>query len=181
MHVALDVTSADSISAAKTRILGSRDSIDVLVNNAAILPLEGRGELGDLDFEAGKRMLDVNTLGPLRVSEAFLPLIERSERRLIVNISSEAGSVGDCWRKDDYFYCMSKAALNMQSAILQNALRDRNIRLLALHPGWMRTDMGGNNADIDPSEASDGIFDLVARCRELDGLYFDCRGMPLHW
>jgi NAD(P)-dependent dehydrogenase (short-subunit alcohol dehydrogenase family) len=180
--VDLDVTSSASIAAAEFAVAERLSSLDVLVNNAAILPTEARGQIGRLDCEAGLRVYDVNALGPLRVTEAFLPMLERGERRLIVNISSEAGSVTDCWRKDDYFYCMSKAALNMQSAILRNALEARGIEVLAIHPGWMRTDMGGQDADIDPTTAAEGIFRITAQRRDREaGIYLDYRGRPMRW
>lgn len=182
LEVVMDVTNAASIAGAKQRICERFSSIDVLINNAAVLLAEGSGPLNALDFEAGLRVYNVNGLGPLRVTAAFLPLLEAGERRLIVNISSEAGSIADCWRKDEYFYCMSKAALNMQSAILRNQLEAQRIEVLAVHPGWMRTDMGGANADIEPAEAADGIFSLVEQSRlGSKGIYFDYRGQAMRF
>lgn len=178
----MDVTKAASIAAAKQHICERFSRIDVLINNAAVLLAEGRGSLDALDFDAGLRVYDVNSLGPLRVTAAFLPLLEVGERRLIVNVSSEAGSIADCWRKDEYFYCMSKAALNMQSAILRNQFEEKRIEVLAVHPGWMRTDMGGANADIEPTEAAEGIFRLVEQSRlGKKGIYFDYRGQAMRW
>jgi NAD(P)-dependent dehydrogenase (short-subunit alcohol dehydrogenase family) len=182
LDIAMDVTDTVSIAAAKQRIGERFSTLDVLINNAGVLLAAGRGPLGELDFEAGLRVYDVNALGPLRVTAAFLPLLEAGERRLILNVSSEAGSIADCWRKDEYFYCMSKAALNMQSAILRNYLEEHKVELLAVHPGWMRTDMGGANADIDPAESAAGIFRLAEQRRLGEkGIYFDYRGQALRW
>ena len=96
------------------------------------------------------------------MTRAFLPLLEESGRATLVNISSEAGSVGKCWRDVGFGYCMSKAALNMQSRILEKYLASKGIKVFAVHPGWMRTDMGGANADIAPREAAQGILKLVS-------------------
>jgi NAD(P)-dependent dehydrogenase (short-subunit alcohol dehydrogenase family) len=77
---------------------------------------------------------------------------------------------------------MSKAALNMQSRILQNYLRPRGFKVLAVHPGWMRTNMGGPNASISPDESAEGIFQLALKEWTADDpIYVDYRGVPLPW
>jgi NAD(P)-dependent dehydrogenase (short-subunit alcohol dehydrogenase family) len=77
---------------------------------------------------------------------------------------------------------MSKAALNMQSRILQNALKPAGFEVLAIHPGWMRTDMGGQEADIHPDEAAEGIFKLALKSNTLGAsMYMDYMGNPLPW
>lgn len=77
---------------------------------------------------------------------------------------------------------MSKAALNMQSKILQNYLKPRGFKILAVHPGWMKTDMGGVEADIHPDEAAEGIFNLAVKNWDPDdAIYMDYRGQPLPW
>lgn len=182
--VPIDVTRADSVRAAAHRVSEETDGLDVLVNNAAILPESGRGTLETTNVEVGLSVFDVNSLGPLRVTQAFLPLLRRGARRLIVNVSSEAGSVGDCWRKDDFLYCMSKSALNMQTAILKNALAPEGFQLLALHPGWVRTTMGGPSASLSPSESAAALLRLIdapAPTDEKAPFYLDYRGEPLPW
>ena len=181
-EIALDVASGESVHAAAAAVAERVSSIDVLVNNAAILPEEGRGALPELAIDVGLKVYDVNALGPLRVTQAFLPLLKKSKRRLIINISSEAGSIGDCWRKDEFLYCMSKSALNMQTMILKNLLAPQGFDLLAIHPGWLRTDMGGPNADIDPKEAAEAIFTLTSQRQKAgSSLYIDYLGRPMHW
>ena len=114
--------------------------------------------------------------------QQFLPLLEKGEHKLILNISSEAGSIADCWRESEFAYSMSKAALNMQSKILQNHLKPRGFKILAVHPGWMRTDMGGADADISPDEAAEGIFNLAVKSWNLDDeIYMDYRAQPMRW
>lgn len=181
-EISLDVTSSSSVNAAAAEVAERFSSIDVLVNNAAILPEQGRGPLPELAIDVGLNVYNVNALGPLRVTQAFLPLLEKGQRRLIVNVSSEAGSIGDCWRKDEFLYCMSKCALNMQTMILKNLLAPQGFDLLAIHPGWLRTDMGGPNADIDPKEAAEGIFRLTNQPRQAGATtYIDYQGRPMHW
>ena len=87
------------------------------------------------------------------MGQQFLPLLEKSGLKLIINILSEAGSVADCRRENQFAYCMSKAALNMQSKILQNYLKPRGFKILAIHPGWIRTNMGGPQAPL-PAEGA---------------------------
>jgi NAD(P)-dependent dehydrogenase (short-subunit alcohol dehydrogenase family) len=180
--IELDVTDPTSVEAAQRVIASQTSAVDVLINNAGVLPAAGRGQLGALAFDVGLHMYNVNALGPLRVTQALEELLRQGSYPLIINVSSEAGSIGDCWRTEEYFYCMSKAALNMQSAILKNYLRSSGIQVLAVHPGWMRTEMGGPEADIDPSEAAAGIYKLSQQrpTPEL-GIYLDYRGRPLHW
>ncbi len=182
-QIPLDVTQLDSVSQAADIVAKLVPALDVLINNAGVM-LETRTPLSELDlarlplFEA----LDVNTFGPLRMVQQFLPLLEKGDHKLILNISSEAGSITDCWRESEFAYSMSKAALNMQSKILQNHLKPRGFKILAVHPGWMRTDMGGAQADISPDEAADGIFNLAVKKWNLDDkIYMDYRAQPINW
>lgn len=178
----LDVTNAREVQAAAETVRALAPALDVLVNNAAVLPEAGRGPLASMNVEIGLEVFDTNALGPLRVTQAFLPLLRAGERKLIVNVSSEAGSIADCWRVEEHLYCMSKAALNMQSAILRNDLGREGFQVLAVHPGWMRTEMGGPNAHIDPIEAAEGIVALVQRSRKPDAAYYvDYRGEPMRF
>ena len=181
--IALDVTQMDSVRQAARRVAELVPALDVLINNAGVM-LETRTPLLELDLTQLPLLetLDVNAFGPLRVVQQFLPLLEKGDRKLIINVSSEAGSIADCWRESEFAYSMSKAALNMQSRILQNYLKPRGFKVLAIHPGWMMTDMGGAGADIHPDEAAEGIFNLVQRDWDPDDeIYLDYRGQPMRW
>ncbi len=181
--IPLDVAQMDSVRRAACRVAELTPSLDVLINNAGVM-LETRTPLPELDLArlALLETLEVNTFGPLRMVQQFLPLLEKGDRRLILNVSSEAGSIGACWRESEFAYSMSKAALNMQSKILQNYLGPRGFKVLAVHPGWMRTDMGGAAADIHPDEAAEGIFNLAVRdWKPDDEIFLDYRGQLLHW
>ncbi len=103
------------------------------------------------------RLFRVNALGPLRVVEAFLPLLEASELKRLCFVSSEAGSVNRAERKSWFGYCASKTALNMGVRLLFNRLRPRGFTFRLYHPGWMRTYMSGDKntvADLEPEQAA---------------------------
>jgi NAD(P)-dependent dehydrogenase (short-subunit alcohol dehydrogenase family) len=182
--IPLDVTLPESIAHAVHQTLEITSALDILVNNAGVHLEKEAASLEELNFGDGhlERTMAVNAFGPLRVVQQFLPLLENGHGKLIVNISSEAGSIADCWRSREFAYCMSKAALNMQSKLLRNYLAPRGYQVLAVHPGWMRTDMGGQSADISPDQAAAGIFDLVRQGHQpSDEIYLDYQAKPLRW
>ena len=157
--------------------------VDILINNAGVhLESEVALEALDLDDSYLAATMAVNAFGPLRVTQQFLPLLERGQGKLILNISSDAGSIADCGGSREFAYCMSKAALNMQSVILQRRVKDDGVKVLAIAPGWMRTEMGGADADLDPSESATGIMAVIAANSDVDGpTYFDYAGKVWEW
>jgi NAD(P)-dependent dehydrogenase (short-subunit alcohol dehydrogenase family) len=182
MIVPMDVTKETEVAKAAAETANRIGSLDILINNAGIHLEKAYLPLEEVDFESILTTFQVNTLGPLRVAKHFSKLLDEGSQKLLVNISSEAGSISDCWRDREYDYCMSKAALNMQSKIMQNYLKPRGIKILDLHPGWMRTEMGGAEADITPEEAAAGIFKLTQKQWSLEeGMYFDYTGKPMNW
>jgi NAD(P)-dependent dehydrogenase (short-subunit alcohol dehydrogenase family) len=152
--ITLEVTDSSSVGEATYNVGKHTDKIDVVINNAAIHNNTSYEILENADIDDSLLVYNVNSLGPLRVVKAFLPLIRKSASAKIVNVSSETGSISTCWREKEFDYCMSKAALNMASKLLSNYLRKDNVTVLAVHPGWMRTDMGGSNAHLDPYETA---------------------------
>lgn len=182
--VPLDVADLESVRRAVRYISKRVSRLDLLINNAGVFPSEGTASLEELDLADAHlhKTMDVNAFGPLRVTQQFLPLLEQGQRRLIVNISSESGSIADSRRKAQFAYCMSKAALNMQSKLLQNYLGPKGFHVLALHPGWVQTDMGGPNAAIPPAASAEGIFALATKpWQPLDEIFMDYTGKPLPW
>lgn len=180
----LDVTSDDQVNAAAQAVAAKTDHIDLLVNAAGILTKNGEKHLEDFDISASMKVFDINSLGPLRMTKAFLPLLKKGEDRVLIDISSEAGSMqtnNNYIRR--YDYCMSKAALNMQCVILQRYLKPDDIKVLAVHPGWMQTSMGGSKATVSPVETAKGIALLAERyAHNLDQpIYFDYNGTPRPW
>jgi NAD(P)-dependent dehydrogenase (short-subunit alcohol dehydrogenase family) len=158
--VPLDVQVVDSAQAAAQAVAAWADHVDVLINNAGVIGTHA--SMGSIrepqDYAGMHRMYDVNALGPLRMVEAFLPLMEHAagQKRLCF-ISSEAGSINRSRRTSWYGYCMSKAALNMAVRILFNHLQPEGFTFRVYHPGWVRSYMSGQKgteADLEPAEAA---------------------------
>lgn len=182
--VDLDVADMDSVRRAARAVAERVRSLDILINNAAVYLEDKKAPLEALDLADGRleRTMAVNAFGPLRVTQQFLPLLRRGSRKMLINISSEAGSVGAAERSREFAYCMSKSALNIQTKLLDNYLRPDGFTVLAIHPGWMRTDMGGPEADLPPESSAAGIFALATRARRAEEpIYLDYQGNPLIW
>ena len=179
----LDVTQMEQIRAARQQVTELTEGLDILINNAGVHLDSKQTVLEEIDLEDTRwsTTIDVNSFGPLRVTQQMLPLMEKGTRKLIINVSSEAGSIADAWRKQEFAYCMSKAALNMQTRLLHNYLQPRGFMVLAVHPGWIRSDMGGPEADISPDEAAAGIFALAEREEPGAEIYLDYQGRALRW
>jgi NAD(P)-dependent dehydrogenase (short-subunit alcohol dehydrogenase family) len=180
----LDVTNMYAVEMAAHWVSQQTRSLDILINNAAVYLEDKKAALEKIDLGGDylEKTMDTNVFGPLRVTQQFLPLLKKGRRKLLMNISSEAGSIADCQRDRELAYCMSKAALNMQTKILHNYLGPKGINVLAVHPGWVRTDMGGKDADISAQESAEGIFKLATRTWKADdAIYLDYQGNPMRW
>lgn len=181
--VVMDVASTESVESAAGMVKSKTPELDMIINNAAIYPEGGLKVLEELDVDNFNKTYNINTLGALRVAKEFAGLLGKGSMKTLVNISSEAGSIGSCNREKEFDYCMSKAALNMESVILQNYLGKRDIKVLALHPGWIRSDMGGPEADLSVEEAAGYVMGVVDRYRkDLGGpIYLDYKGSILKY
>lgn len=181
-----DVTDEAQLRAAFNRIQAISPSLDILINNAAVHLEQNKPDLDELDFSVYLPTFEVNSVAPLMTAVSFLPLLRGGTKKCIINISSEAGSIGSCWRDREYAYCMSKAALNMGMRILQNRLKDEQFRIRLIHPGWVRTDMGGSSADLSPDESAQAVFNQIMSAinspvKDEEPLYIDWQGNPLAW
>ena len=175
----LDVGNPDSVE--KLALALSEQSIDLLINNAGIYGGE-RQSFGDIDYAQWTRVLEVNTLGPYRVSTTLANPVGNSEQRLIVNVSSAMGSIERYTTGGHYIYRSSKAALNMVTVNLAHDLRSRGITVLSVHPGWVRTDMGGSSADISPRTSAAGLRQLISNATIKDsGRFYSWDGSALPW
>ncbi|BER93372.1 SDR family NAD(P)-dependent oxidoreductase [Atrimonas thermophila] len=185
--VPLDVASVQSVKKAAKEIANTTSFIDVLINNAAVYLEKRSGTiLEELCFEDMLRTFDINALGPLRVTHSVINLIMKSTKKMIINISSEAASITNCWRKKEFGYAMSKVALNMQSAILQNHLKEYGVKVLAIHPGYLQTYMLGRKnleADLRPEESAIKIYEnFISQKFDLEGpIFYDYLGRELPW
>jgi NAD(P)-dependent dehydrogenase (short-subunit alcohol dehydrogenase family) len=172
--VAIDVTSEQSLASAATTLRGV--AIDVLVNNAAILPRD-RGPLRE-DLQTFRDTFETNVLGALRVIRAFLPNLKKSRSPTIVNISSREGSISQKRGYDLCSYAVSKAALNSLTRMLASQLFD--ICVVAIAPGWVKTRMGGNQAPLTPEQSASALAKLIGRLTLADsGKFLDYDGQPI--
>jgi NAD(P)-dependent dehydrogenase (short-subunit alcohol dehydrogenase family) len=155
----LDVTDFDQIDALSKKL--DHCCIDVLINNAGIYhDLQSEG-LGQLDYQAWSLSFMINTQAPVKMVEAFLPQLHRSDKKLIVNISSLMGSIGDNSGGGSLLYRSSKAALNATMKSLAIDFKQQSVGVLIFHPGWVKTDMGGANALIDAEQSVAGMRNLI--------------------
>jgi NAD(P)-dependent dehydrogenase (short-subunit alcohol dehydrogenase family) len=165
--VALEVTSPASIAACAAFVREATEALDVLVNNAGILPggvagrLPSSSRLGRMEAEPIVEVFAVNTVGPLMVTQAFLPLLRAGKRPRVVNVSSDAGSITQREKGGSYSYPASKAALNMMTRCLAGDLREDKIIVVSVHPGFVRTDMGGPGAPRVPEETIPSLLRVV--------------------
>ena len=159
--VRLDVTSDASVAAAVAVVERESGRLDVLVNDAGVLLDEGTAPV-DLSPDVLRATLEVNTVGPLRVTRAFAPLLRRGGHGRVVNVSSTAGSLAEMAAETDAFggflapaYAASKAALNALTISFAQTLRADGVLVNAMCPGWVRTAMGGPSAPLGPEEGAD--------------------------
>lgn len=177
-----DVTDEPSIVKAVALIKKETTSIDMLINNSAVLFPGDNVPFEQVDFSVYEATYQVNAIGPLKVAKHVLPLVRRGHKKHIINISSEAGSISNAWRKSEYAYCMSKSALNMASRILQNDVEEDGIKVLAVHPGWFSSDMGTSAAPITPDQSAAKVVSLISKTFDLKGhMYFDLEGNEMSW
>lgn len=177
--IQLDVTDEDSVMKAVDEVKIHVDSLDCIINNAGILNERG-SKIEELDIEACKIAFDINALGPVRVIKHFLPLLKKGERQSIINISTDAASLTNAYN-EDYPYGLSKVALNMLSEKLHIYLKDEDIQVLSVHPGWMKTEMGGENAPLNPIESAEGIYKMAERKKTIESahVFVDYQGRPM--
>ena len=156
--VAMDVTDSESVRNAAIQL---KDVvIDVVINNAGITGISGQ-KTGSVDYDSWARVLNVNTMGPLRVIESFVDHIARSERRLVVTITSGMGSIGDNTSGGSIAYRSSKAAVNMMMRSAAIDLAPRRVTCVVVNPGWVRTVLGGPNATLTPRESVTALRRLI--------------------
>lgn len=186
--IPLDISNKDSVKQAARVIASKTGYVDIIINNAGIIrSADNATVLVELDDEAMAEIYNVNTLGALRVSNALMGLLLQSKDKLIVNISSEAGSIARNKRINMYGYCMSKAALNMQSSLMHNHLTTLGGQVMVFHPGWLQTYMHGKKdeqAQTTPEVSAEQIIALVLDYKKYLGeepAYLDMDGSAWPW
>lgn len=178
--VPLDVGSDESVEAAAKVVASHTNSLDILVNNAAVIGQKDATIEDALDFNDMLEVYNINALGALRVARSVLPLLRAGQMKRIINISSEAGSMTARVRRGQrtrYAYCASKAALNIQSILLQNHVAWDGIRVFLVEPGWLRTFLASKEkctiAPTEPEESAERIVDFVQKTPPPDYMFHD--------
>lgn len=167
--IQLDVSDAHSVSAAAREFERTFDHLDVLVNNAGMI-CDGDSAILEIDPALLTKTLNTNTLGPLRVTQAFLPMLTKSSAPRIINVSSGGGQLADGADGWAPAYCISKTALNGVTSQLAAALPKFAINSVC--PGWVRTDMGGSGAPRSLEQGADTIVWLATEApQDLTGKF----------
>ena len=184
--VALDNDDPESIASLPERVAAHVDHLDVLVNNAGIKQVPGyswessAGPMPHVDQDAILQVLRTNLVGPILVTQALVPLIA-NPGGIVVNVSSQLGSLA-VGVDIDYAYNASKAGLNMTTVTMQRDLGAQGIAAVALNPGWMKTDLAGDEAPLEVDAATRDIADLLERVdSSFGGTFVDRFGDPVPW
>lgn len=176
----LDVGQAESVSSLASAL--GKEPIDILLNNAGIYGDGRHDDLGRIDDSRWAETFSVNTMGPLRMAQALLENVAGSRRKIIACMSSKMGSISDNTSGGSYLYRSSKAALNAVVKSLSVDLKDRGIIVVALHPGWVQTDMGGPNAPTRPEESIRGLRKVLEDLTPADsGRFLAYDGSEVPW
>jgi NAD(P)-dependent dehydrogenase (short-subunit alcohol dehydrogenase family) len=186
--ISLEVTDQASIASAVVTVTARHGRLDILVNNAGILDYAADTGPETTSVETFRRVFETNLFGLVAVTQAFLPLLKQSAAGRIVNLSSILGSIGEHADVNSFIYNFlltaydsSKAAVNLYTVELAHALKATKIKVNAAHPGWVKTDMGGEQA---PMEIIDGVKTSVALATLPDdgptGGYYHL-GVHLRW
>jgi NAD(P)-dependent dehydrogenase (short-subunit alcohol dehydrogenase family) len=172
-----DVTDHDAIEKVASSL---QSPIDVLVNNAGIIGPDVQSTL-DMDFEGFAKTMATNVFAPLKVTQVFLPLLKQGNNPRMVNISSKMGRM-EFDASDRIAYRASKSALNKVTQGLATDLRNDGITCIAMHPGWVQTDMGSSAADVTPQASASGILEVIQSLKIKDtGKFIDWDGTSRSW
>ncbi len=176
----LDVSSEDSINQLAKTLDGK--PIDVLINNAGIYDApKASAPMSPQNMDSLTKIYQINTIGPRLVAEALTPNLELGQLKTVVNISSYMSSfeLANSFNMSHWPYCSSKAAMNY--AMLAFANQNPNLKVTLIHPGWMRTEMGGDEAGVDPSQSANQLFNLINSDLIKPSTLTDTKGSPIHF
>ena len=174
------VWTSEATDIAALAAMRAPEPIDLLINNAGIFG--GEQDFGAVDHDSWEQVWRTNVIAPYRVAEAFVPHVAASGLRCMAFVSSISGSIASVDAGGGYIYQSSKTGLNMVVVNLARDLAARGITVLALHPGWVRTDMGGDDAPVSPQESIAGLRRVIAESGpERSGTLWDYRGERLPW
>ncbi|MGD8456650.1 MAG: SDR family oxidoreductase [Anaerolineales bacterium] len=181
----LDVGDPKSRQDLYEAMLKHTQSLDLLINNAGIISgdEESIPPFGSLDQDDLCKTFQVNAIAPLMMAECFDSLLKKGTNPIVVNITSENGSIARRGQRGKYGYCASKAALNMITKILSYELKEDGVKVVALHPGWVKTAMTKNEpAPLEPSESINAMIQVIEELTMEDsGSFLDRHGERIPW
>jgi NAD(P)-dependent dehydrogenase (short-subunit alcohol dehydrogenase family) len=182
LHVQdVDVASDDSVNRATAKISDTWNAVDLLLNNAGVYGAKG-GSLSDLEFDDWRQAMEINALGPMRMTRDMLPLLRKGTSSRVINMTSLMGSMTDNTSGGSWSYRMSKAALNMASRNMGHDTALQGIPAVVIHPGWVQTDMGGAAAPLTIEEAVASMVATIDRFTvEHSGGFYDRNGEAMPW
>ncbi|MFN3015693.1 SDR family oxidoreductase [Vibrio coralliilyticus] len=172
----LDVTDYQGLS----EFANALPALDVLINNAGYYGPKGYG-FGNTDIDEWRKVLEINTIAPLKLVEALFPNLQKGQLKKIACLSSKVGSMTENTSGGGYIYRSSKAALNSVVKSLSNDLSSQDFTVLALHPGWVQTEMGGPNALIDTQTSAAGLVEVIESAdisRSGEFINYDSTALP---
>jgi NAD(P)-dependent dehydrogenase (short-subunit alcohol dehydrogenase family) len=173
----LDVTDFQATAALGREL--AREAVDVVIANAGVSPGH-RMSLTEIDEAAWVQTFKVNSIAPLGLAGALLPSLTRGEGKRLIAISSRMGSIGENTVGGSYAYRASKAALNAEWRSL--AMDHREVIAVVLHPGWVKTDMGGAGAPVSPKDSIAGMRRVIAKLTPADsGRFLGYDGEEIPW
>ena len=174
----LDVTDNNSISEF-VKIIDN--NVDLLINNAGVPDGRWRN-IKEIDDEWMLEVLNINSVGPVRMVKALYDKMNHKSLTTVAMISSLMGSIEDCHSGRSYAYRASKTALNMLSVAMKKEAKEDNISILILHPGWVKTRMGGEHAPVELVDSVEGMMKLInAQTLDDSGKFFQYDGVELPW
>jgi NAD(P)-dependent dehydrogenase (short-subunit alcohol dehydrogenase family) len=175
----LDVTHDHKISDLPGELAGF-SHIDLLINNAGMFTDDDNHPLERINPASALKTFMVNTMGPLKVTQVLLPKLKKSKNPIVVSVTSQMGSIDDNKMGRYYGYRMSKAALNMMTKSL--SIDYPEMTSIVIHPGWVKTDMGGPEAPVEPHDSAMGIMNVIEKLQKKDsGKFYNFKGQTLPW
>jgi NAD(P)-dependent dehydrogenase (short-subunit alcohol dehydrogenase family) len=181
-----DISKDNDVIESTGEILEAGKKVDTIYNVAGSYSKEDLTSVAKTNLDLCIQLYNINALGALRICKSLWPLLQKGS--VVVNISSEAGSIGAARRKGEYGYCMSKSAMNMFAKLLSNELWDIGGRVISFHPGWLRTALGGEAAfksdrSVSPDKSAADIVNIVLNIDNIprDQMYMTHTGELLPW
>jgi len=176
---ALDVTDYEQMTTLADQL--AKRPIDILLSNAGIYGSKAVG-FGGIDAKEWRQVLEVNTIAPLMLVQAFVEQVAASQQKLVAVIGSKVGSIADNSSGGSYIYRSSKTAVNQVVKSLSIDLADRGISVISLHPGWVQTEMGGPDAEISTDESVSGLKRILQSAGlAQSGQFIEYNGNSIPW